>query len=124
MELTDKQAQVILLESEKLINKKREPDFTCVDFVRQVYKKARIEIPLIGPNKTPEKFNINESQLQNPPLGRLVFMKKKVTSKSRYWTHVGIIFTRTQLIHCSNMFGKKVCITELEEIWKHYDFVM
>lgn len=124
MKLSKKQIRIILREAEKLLGKNRKPDFTCVDFVREVYLKADIKLPLINPDKIPALFpNLSQSEIDGDALGKILFLKKKTTDKARVWTHVGIIFSENELVHCSKMFGNQVCTTPIQEVLEHYEIV-
>jgi cell wall-associated NlpC family hydrolase len=91
--------------------------FNCLDFVRAVYARAGLTAP-------PSKLNIVHEQLADPPVGYVIFLRHKQASAERKATHVGIIISSRRVIHCSFYFGKKVVITDIDELLKTYDLTV
>lgn len=121
MELSDQQVATIIAAATSYLDHPYGPGFKCLDFVRKVYAAAGIHIPPIGPDSPLPGFNIDESDLADPPAGRIIFLKHKIFGRGRGWTHVGIIFPEGRCIHHS-FFSGKVVITSLHEIFQKYDF--
>ena len=126
MIVTETQTKKIISVALSYLGHKYEHGFDCIGFVRNVYKHAGIDIPLIsGTTFPPEEFNIMEDQLSNPPIGHLIFLKDRYDPrKERVWTHVVLTLSENECIHSSIFYGEKVSISNLQEIMeKRYDFV-
>lgn len=95
--------------------------FDCVHFVLQVYKDVGIELPrLSGQWLPPHEFHLSGEELVAMPIGHPVFLKRKLSQKPKIWTHVAIIYSPTEVIHCSRHFGRQVAITPVGEILATY----
>jgi len=96
--------------------------FNCVHYVREVYFRVGIVLPiLVRGEYPPPDFHLSHEEFSLMPLGHSVFFKRKTSMSDRYWTHVGIIFSTSEIIHCSWIFGDKVVITSLPEFFEVYD---
>ena len=123
MNLAINQVQKITEIAQSYIGKPYLPNqFECADFVREVYKRIGIEVPLLAKSAPPVEFNITTEQLAEPPIGHLMFLKNPKDRRQRSWTHVVIILSRKTCIHCSFFFGKKVVVSTFEEIFQRYEF--
>lgn len=123
MQLTQNQVETILQVALSCINRPYEQGFRCVDFVRYVYHVAGIEIPPLTPGPPPQEFNIKKEELDNPPMGHLIFLlDRDDPRKERAWTHIAIVLFDGLCIHNSLFFGKKVVVSPLKEMYKKYDF--
>jgi cell wall-associated NlpC family hydrolase len=86
--------------------------FNCVHFVREVYSNVGIDLPLIPRAGYPlQQFNLSVSEFELMPIGHSVFFKRKASLSNRVWTHVAIVASNSELIHCSRHFGGKVVVT-------------
>lgn len=54
------------------------------------------------------------------PVGHTVFLRRKLSEKPKVWTHVVIVYSPTEVIHCSRHFGRQVTITPIGEILATY----
>jgi cell wall-associated NlpC family hydrolase len=123
MNLTREQVEIIISEAISNLGKPYSKDFDCVRFVRLVYEKAGIKIPLLKSHLPPNEWNISREQICDPPVGRLIFLKDPYDPrKNRSWTHVVIILTKQSCIHCSLFFGRRVVISTIGEILERYNF--
>lgn len=96
-------------------------NFNCIHFVREVYGLVGITLPLINrEGLPPAKFHLSEIEFRKMLLGHSVFFRRKSSMSPRLWTHVAIIFSESELIHCSLFFGKKVVVTSVDEFFKIY----
>jgi len=103
----------IILVSFLFLGTSRRSDFKCFDFVKKVFKIAKIP-------ECDNFVNISAEQKENPPFGIPIFLLEKRSSNKR-WSHVGIAIPFGYLLHMSLYWGKKVTITPLAEIWKRYN---
>jgi cell wall-associated NlpC family hydrolase len=95
--------------------------FNCIHFVRQVYGNVGINFPLLDKRLfPPELFHLTPANFCLMPIGHSVFFKKRKSTLSRTWTHVAIIFSDSELIHCSRGFGQ-VVITSVRDFLEVYD---
>lgn len=95
--------------------------FNCVHFVRQVYYDVGIELPLlIRKNFPPAEFHLFSEEFVLMPIGHIVFFKRKESKVNRLWTHVAIIVSSNELIHCTRHLGNGVVITPKQEFMKVY----
>lgn len=86
--------------------------FDCCHFIIAVYRDAGIHIPRFGPSGyPPADFHLSLDEFGRMPLGHSVFLKRKASPSNRIWTHMAIIISPTEFIHCSRHFGSKVTIT-------------
>lgn len=88
--------------------------FNCLDFVRAVYKRVGLTTP-------PSNLNVIHDQLSSPPIGYVIFLRHKQATAERKVTHVGIVISGRRVVHCSFYFGRRVVITDLDELLKMYD---
>ncbi len=96
--------------------------FNCVHFAREVYRCVGITLPLLDRKGFPPKdFHLSPEEFGNMPTGHCAFFKRKACSSGRIWTHVAIIVSSTELIHCSRYFGCKVVITPRDMFLEIYD---
>lgn len=125
MELNNYQTKRVVSKSLSYLgNPWTKNEFTCVDFVRNVYREVDIDIPLLGIDFPPKDLNISMEQIGNPPAGHLMFLKnRKTLRQDRAWTHVVIVISQNYCIHCSLLLGGTVMISSFEEIFARYDFV-
>jgi cell wall-associated NlpC family hydrolase len=98
--------------------------FNCVHFVRSVYRDAGIEIPLLPRDGfLPDEFNLTRDEFADMPLGHTAFFKRKATTSARSWSHMAIIVSSTELIHCTRHVGRGVVITPVAEFIEIYNLV-
>jgi len=122
MKLTSEQVRRVINKALMYLGTPYEkPGFTCVDFARAVYREVGIELPVLGPMSPPKDFNITKDQLDEPPVGHLIFLKDKSTKKERNWTHVAILIPGKRCVHCARPPGK-ILISSLKEIFESCDF--
>ncbi len=97
--------------------------FDCVHFIVNVYHDVGIMIPRFGSvGHPPPDLNLSSDAFEEMPVGQTVFFKRKLSTSSRIWTHMAIIASSNELIHCSQHFGGKVTLTpkhEFMEIYAH-----
>jgi cell wall-associated NlpC family hydrolase len=98
-------------------------EFTCIDFVREVYQFAGIELPELGPMEPPPGWNLRWIDLDNPPIGHTLFLKHKRETRKRAWSHVVIIMPDRHCIHCSLLCGGKVMISSLDDLLTEYNLI-
>ncbi len=122
MLLNQAQAEIVLANALNYLGSKYRPGFKCVDFVREVYRTAGVEIPLIGSDFPPNELIIPEEHLKDPPPGSLLFLRNKQEKRDRVWSHVVLVLESQRCIHCS-MFAGEVIISSLEELLERYDFL-
>ncbi|MBP9771499.1 MAG: C40 family peptidase [Candidatus Pacebacteria bacterium] len=123
MKLPPEQVEVVIAEAHLYLDRPYDENFGCVDFVRRVYQVVGVEIPrLMKYVPPPHWINIDPKEIDNPPPGHLMFLRRKLTKTTRPWTHVVLILPDQKCIHCSRHFGEKVCISSLEDIFVLYDF--
>jgi hypothetical protein len=92
---------------------RRSPTFKCFDFVKYVFRAARI--------REHDSFvNIDPGHRNHPPAGTVIFLLEKGVRRKK-WSHVGIALPFGYMIHMSYYWGKKVTITSLREIWNRYE---
>jgi cell wall-associated NlpC family hydrolase len=96
--------------------------FNCVHYVREVYSLAGIKLPLLDrAGFPPNDFHLSEEEFALMPRGHSVFFRRKASIAHRVWTHVAIIVSKDELIHCSRSFGKKVATTSKAEFMEIYN---
>lgn len=96
-------------------------DFDCIHFILDVYRKCDILIPWFGPDgHPPENFHLSEEEFALMPVGHVVFFKRRASPRPRVWTHAAIIFSATELIHCSRHGGNGVRVTHRDEFLETY----
>jgi hypothetical protein len=126
MELTDRQRELIIQVALSYLEHPFSGKFDCIAFARCVYGAAGVEIPLLKSILPPANLNITREELETGPLsGSLIFLKdRNDPRKHRAWTHVVIALRDGMCVHCSLFYGRKVVISNLEQIMKdRYDFV-
>ncbi len=96
--------------------------FECVDFVRAVYANIGIIMPKFASYSPPVAFNVEIQVVSDLPIGHPIFLRDKHDPRKRAWTHIGIIFSKNECIHCSLFWGRKVVISSFEEIFERYEF--
>jgi hypothetical protein len=95
--------------------------FNCVHFVRQVYRDVSLDFPLLDKRLfPPEYFHLTREDFYEMPIGHSVFFKKRKSTLPRSWTHVAIIFSDNELVHCSRLFGQ-VVVTPVRDFLEVYD---
>jgi cell wall-associated NlpC family hydrolase len=93
----------------------------CVHFVITVYHDVGIEIPRFGGvGYPPDDFHLSAHEFYLMPIGHSVFFKRKASLSNRIWTHMAIIVSSDELIHCSRHFGDRVVITQKAEFVETY----
>ena len=99
--------------------------FNCVHFVRKVYKTVGVTLPLLcGHDFPPKEFHLTEQEFNLMPVGHSVFFRRKLSPSNRVWTHVAIIISDSQLIHCTRHCGMGVVCTEKKEFLEIYSLVV
>lgn len=99
-------------------------DFDCIQFILEVYRECGIVIPRFGAmGYPPENFHLSEEEFARMPVGHVVFFKRRASLRPRIWTHAAIIFSATELIHCSRHSGNGVRVTHRDEFLKTYALV-
>jgi|GEM_PF-1966257 len=95
--------------------------FNCVHFVREVYFKVGINLPLlVRKYLPPADFHLSSVEFALMPVGHTVFFKRKESKLDRSWTHVGIIVGPDKLIHCTRNLGDGVVVTEKSQLMEVY----
>ena len=123
MQLTTVQCEQVVEIALTYLNQPYRKGFRCVEFVREVYCQIGIHLPILQSWAPPQGFNIFKEQLIDPPAGHVMFLRDRDDPrKERSWTHVVILISKLNCIHCSLFSGEKVVISTLEEIYKRYDF--
>jgi cell wall-associated NlpC family hydrolase len=101
--------------------------FDCVSFFLEVYSAAGIKLPssvvLNGHINPPDEFNLSSDEFVKMPLGHSVFFKRKISTSDRIWTHIAIIMSHDELIHCSGYFGRRVVVTPKDQFMEIYSLV-
>lgn len=125
MDLDRELSARIVLAAEKYVGKAYDwHTFDCVHFVLSVFQDVGIALPrLSGQWEPPPEFHLSEQELEAMPLGHSVFLKRKASTANKIWTHVAIIVSRDELIHCSRHFGRQVTITPKAELLEIYTVV-
>jgi hypothetical protein len=96
--------------------------FNCVHFVREVYAAVGIELPLLMRELLPPReFHLSREELSGMPIGHSVFLKRKTSRSGRSWTHVAIIVSFVEVIHCSRRFGGAVTVTAVPQLFEVYE---
>lgn len=86
--------------------------FNCVHFVRNVYHTIGIELPILHRSGyPPTDFHLSGDEFNLMPVGHSMFFKRKTSISSRIWTHIAIIASSHELIHCLRHCGNGVVIT-------------
>lgn len=95
--------------------------FNCVHFVRVVYESVGIKFPILRKDIVPPReFHLSECEFSSMPIGHSVFFYRKECSLVRPWTHVAIIISSTELIHCTRNLGDGVVVTLRDEMLDKY----
>jgi cell wall-associated NlpC family hydrolase len=96
-------------------------NFNCVHFVRETYQNVGINLPRLERNLyPPADFHLSSEEFVLMPIGHSVFFRRKSTLSNRVWTHVAIIISSDELIHCSCHCGKGVVVTVRSEFLEVY----
>jgi hypothetical protein len=96
--------------------------FNCIHFVESVYREVGITIPRLDHKGFPPKdLHLSVEEFAMMPIGHTVFFKRKANLSGQFWTHLAIIFSSTELIHCSWYFGGKVTVTKKINFMEIYD---
>ncbi len=86
--------------------------FNCVHFVREVYAKVGIILPLLNRyGIPPREFHLLEEEFAHMPIGHSVFFKRRTGHSTRSWTHMAIVFSEDTLVHCTRNLGEGVVLT-------------
>jgi len=88
--------------------------FKCTDFVRQAYNQVGLTIP-------PPTLNLKLDDMHSPPIGFVLYLKRKASQVDRRVTHAVLILPERKCIHASYYLGITIVITELDELLKMYD---
>lgn len=124
MKLNKETRDAVVFVSLKYIGERWTKEFTCIDFVRDVYRKVGIELPLVWGYSVPQKeFNISKKDFISWTYGYIVFLKRKKYSGKRVWTHLAITLPNGRIIHCSERFGGNVSIVTKEEVLSIYQYI-
>jgi hypothetical protein len=96
--------------------------FNCVHFVREVYLLVGIHFPLLPPmDFPPSEFHLTAAELESKPLGHSFFLKRKEGRRLRIWSHVAIIYSPNEVIHCTRHSGEGVTVTPMSQLFVLYD---
>ena len=117
MELAEEQGKQIEEVALSYLGREYRIDFNCRDFVEMVYSQVGMPMPL-------RRLNITREELENPPVGHIIFLRHKGAPRHKVSTHVGIIISGKRCIHNSYYFGKQVVVTSFEELFKVYDLAI
>ena len=98
--------------------------FNCAHFVANTYSDVGIIMPKFHARMyPPHEFNLTQEEFERMPVGHSMFMKRKTSVSDRIWTHVAIVYSSNEIIHCSHHFGDKVSITLKSEFIRVYGLV-
>ena len=122
MILDKKLADKIVMNSLVHVNKPFDfLNFNCVHFVRVVYESVGIRFPILRKEVVPPRnFHLSESEFYCMPIGHSLFFYRKESSLVRPWTHVAIIISPTEMIHCTRNLGDGVTVTSRDEMLEKY----
>jgi hypothetical protein len=96
-------------------------DFCCVHFVADVYDSVGIEIPKLDRmGFPPSRLHLSEDEFKEMPIGHSAFFRRKASLSKRHWTHVALVYSDTELIHCSLHIDGCVTITPKDEFLDVY----
>ena len=104
----------IIASARRYLGRPYQEDFTCLDFVRAVYAEHGLSVP-------PASLNLDAADLADPPIGFVLYLRRKAYIGTRTWTHMVLIASATECIHCSRFFGGKVVLTPLRHIRAIYE---
>lgn len=103
------------------LERQRSSDFSCIDFVREVYQEVGIPVPkMLKYTPPPEDFNITKEDLDAWEYGYIIFLIKRTYVGERTWTHVAITLPEGKLIDCSD---GHISIDSKEEIFASHHYV-
>lgn len=122
MDITAEQARAIVTFATSYLGQRYHPGFTCVDFVREVYRGIGITIPELSPEAPPSRFNLSPDDIGDPPIGHLLFLRNKQEKRDRRWSHIVIVLPDRECIHCSYFTGQ-VTRSTLPDILSRYEIV-
>jgi cell wall-associated NlpC family hydrolase len=124
MKLSKEVRECVSILSLKYLGKKHDSSFSCVDFVRSVYREVDINIPILGPYLPPPVlFNITKEDLSAWEHGYVIFLTRCGYVGKRTWTHLGITLPKGNIIHSSHYFDGEVSVNSQEEIFSFYQYV-
>ena len=122
MDLPVDKATAVLRAAKARVGQTKEP-FKCMEFVREIYREVGVIIPPISPHLPPPRtFNISVSEVSAPPVGHVMFLRRKDSESKRTWTHVVIVGENKTVIHCSRFISTKVVESSLDSILTFYEF--
>ncbi len=99
-------------------------EFNCVHFVRRTYESLGIYIPsLSGSHHPPSEYHLSADEFDRMPIGHCVFFKRLQSRSERIWTHVAIVISPDELIHCSEFLGSRVVVTPVTDFLSFYELV-
>jgi len=123
MFLSENQVEVVVEKALQEVGRELPPKH-CLIFARKVFRVVGKEIPpLYGFEPPPKELNLKKEEAENPPPGRLMFLRNKNTPSGRTWTHVAITINDRKVVHRSRFFGPCVVVSTFEELFQFYDFV-
>jgi hypothetical protein len=122
MNITKEKSQHIIRTAEKYLEKPFDYwVYNCVHFIIDVYENNGIILPNIERyGYPPIGYHVIGEQFNSMPIGQSVFFKRKANTSNRIWTHVAIIYSNNELIHCSRHFGNKVVTTPKDQFLDIY----
>jgi hypothetical protein len=112
--LTDEQRQAIVTSAIGFLGRPYEEGFKCTDFIREAYRHAGLTLP-------PPHMNLSLRDLDDPPIGYVLYLKHKEHGGSRRLTHAVILLPDRMCIHSSYFFGMKVVTTALDDVLAVYE---
>ena len=123
MELSQEIRERIVDISLTFLGVKRTDDFTCITFVREVYKSVGISVPIMARYMSPpQAYNSTYDGFLAWRTGDILFLKRKKYAGDRTWTHVGIMLPEEKFIHSSHYFDGEVSINTRQEILDFYHY--
>jgi cell wall-associated NlpC family hydrolase len=123
MHLTIPQVAKILSAAANCIGQKISSEgFQCLNFARNIYRLANVEIPVLSTQPPPDHLNIRPEELLNPPPGHLIFLKSRSYEGGRAWTHVAILGAAHDCYHWSRSNGGRVVRSALADLFQEYEF--
>lgn len=122
MNLSSHQQAIIVATAQNYIGRSfNYSKFNCVHFVREVYRTAGITLPILSPTDYPPlDFYLSENELALMPIGHAVFFKRRAAATRRIWTHIAIVYSTNEFIHCSRYVGYGVGTVTVEQMFSIY----